>query len=222
MLKKSDLAKQFELVVQQEIKNYNDSLSQIFQKLSSLAESIKSVEEQALENFALVSSQQKQLEIQIELMKKDLEANFSTIGRHVNDTDAFKKSIKQDVDIAYANSIEANRKHEHTNNTIDRIYDSVTILEDEISGYSVMINTSIENISSKLNKDLERMKKEIMNLPSDGDKVRAELEEKIASHVVDVTGIMKEIRISRKEFIIIEKKIENIYTLIERLKGGSV
>ena len=42
------------------------------------------------------------------------------------------------------------------------------------------------------------------------------MDEKIASHKVDVAGIIREISVNKKDMMVIEKKIENIYTLIAR------
>ncbi len=57
-----------------------------------------------------------------------------------------------------------------------------------------------------------------MDAPTEASLVRNELEQKIYAHKVDVSGIMKELTVFKKENVVIEKKLENIYTLIERLQ----
>jgi len=56
MLNKNDLAKQFELVVKQEIKNYQDSLNFVLQSIDELKKDIKQLNSDMLENYALIHS----------------------------------------------------------------------------------------------------------------------------------------------------------------------
>ena len=44
-----------------------------------------------------------------------------------------------------------------------------------------------------------------------------DLEKVLEEYKLDSTGVLKEIQVYKKSMFIIEKKIENIYTLIERL-----
>ena len=68
----------------------------------------------------------------------------------------------------------------------------------------------------------EKSKEDILSQPSDIHLYKHAIEEKIYSHAVDVEGLLKEIRISNKERYILEKKIEHLYILIDRLEKKGV
>ncbi len=74
---------------------------------------------------------------------------------------------------------------------------------------------------------IQNLQNDLINLRSDISIINGELNKKIDSnfHVsrIDKEGVLNQIRIYEKSMFIIEKKIENIYTLIERInKRGEV
>jgi hypothetical protein len=99
------------------------------------------------------------------------------------------------------------------------------------------IETVKEATSSHLNsfQDLQREIKDLLKvLKNDFEKHKTELEKKFSELIdmieqkfnvtkIDREGVLKEIRVYEKTIFIIEKKLENIYTLIERInkKGES-
>ena len=119
-------------------------------------------------------------------------------------------------------SIHNSNKIEFYENCLTDLKQNLNVLEDEIKGHSITISTSFDNIRLRLSKDIKKLKDEMDSAPSDSIQVGKDLEEKIASHAVDVSGIMKELNIFKKENYITQKKLENIYTLIERLQKSEV
>lgn len=222
MLKKNDLAKQFELVVQQEIKNYNDSLSAINSKLNSLSAEINNVEQKMVKNNATVCSQIKSLEIEIQKIKCNLEFGQKKLESKTNDQDVKLENHKKSLFTLH----ELEKKNaEHLNELLRKIQ----FLSDDLKNVFHLFSKTerhfcneLTAIEFKLNKNIFKAKEEILSQPSEAHKVRKDLEEKISSHSLDVNGIMKEIRFSRHDMMVMEKKIENIYTLIERLQKAKV
>lgn len=222
MLKKADLSKQFELVVQQEIKNYQDSLNFVLQSINELKEEIKNVHAESLENYALIHSQHNDLAAQLETIRNKQTESNKKLDNHINDVEVFKKKATDEIEIYALRSIANSNSNEFNKNCITDLKHNIDVLEDEIKGHSLTISNSFDCIQFKLAKDLKKMKDEILSMPSDSQLVRNELDEKITSHRVDVAGIMKELRIFKHDNMVTEKKIENIYTLIERLKKPEV
>ncbi len=219
MLKKSDLSKQFELVVQQEIKNYNDSLGQVFQAINGLKEQLKSLEEQSLENYALVSSQQKQLEIEFQLLKKDLSSSFSSLGSHVNDQKVINERNNYKI-IEISDAVERKIKIDsNVQNQLNKLNNDIFNNKSELSDALSRMHSLLDDLLLRFRKEILKAKREILEAPSEASLVRTQLEEKLAAHTVDVDGIMRELQHFKKSTYIVEKQIENIYTLIERLKG---
>lgn len=88
-----------------------------------------------------------------------------------------------------------------------------------------------ESTNSHLNafQDFQRETKILVgDLKEDVDKLRFEMEQRIATFIdkiesnlyitrIDKDGVLNEIRVYKMDMFVIEKKIENIYTLIERI-----
>jgi len=218
MLKRADLLKKLELGVQQEIKNYNDSLSTILLRLNHMNDAITQVEEGALENDAAIVSAHKSFEILADCREEARTQEYKRICVKFTQLEQQIEKVRVDAEIAYQNSIEANRKSEFNQNTIDRLSATVETIEDELSGFTGHIHNKVEGLSFQLKKDISRAKDEILSLPSEAKSVKQDLEQKITSHAVDVEGLLKEIRTTNKAMMVLEKKIEHLYTLVGRLQ----
>ena len=98
MLNRNDLAKQFELIVKQEIKNHKDSLNFILQSLRDLRKEIQEIKEDSLENYAAIHAQQCLYSIEFDNYKKDFADLSSKLDRYISD-----QAVINDRN-AYANS----------------------------------------------------------------------------------------------------------------------
>lgn len=218
MLKKSDLAKQFELVVQQEIKNYQDSLNFVLQSLNELRDSIRQVQEESLKNHAKIHSMQTQLSIELQSVKEvslsiglRLEKSLND-QRTVNERNAYEM---RDIADAVLTKI---RRDDQLEEKIKSLWNAIGDVNHSVEKNQKIFNYTADDLLHKLNNAILKVKKEILEAPTEASLVKTQLEEKLACHTVDVAGIMKELNIYKKENYVTQKKIENIYTLIERLK----
>lgn len=216
--KRADLINRLELSVQQEIKNYNDSLSSILLRLNYLKEDIDSAEKESLENDAVLLSKLKELEINFYLVRDARDESVRKMNRDITILDQKYEAMKTTVDVSLSNALEASRVSEFNRNTISELMERVSTLEDEIAGHSGLIHHQLESITYQLKKDVQKVKEEIFSKPSDSIEVKRLLEEKINSHAVDVNGLLKEIRTTNKSIMVLEKQIENLYTLVGRLQ----
>lgn len=218
MLKRADLLKQLELGVQQEIKNYNDSLSTMLLRLNHMNDEITRVEEGALENDAAIMSAHKSFEITVACREEARNQEYKRMCVKFTHFEEKIERLRVECNIAQANAIDANSKSEYNRTTIDLLSVTVEKIEDELSGFTGHIHNKVEGLSHQLKKDISRVKDEILTLPSEAKSVKKDLEEKISSNAVDVEGLLKEIRTTNKAMMILEKKIEHIYTLVGRLQ----
>lgn len=218
MLKKSDLSKQFELVVQQEIKNYQDSLNFMLQSIRELKESIDQIRSESLENYALIHSQNISLENQLQGLRESYSNSQKKFQSHVNDFEFFKQKATDEISMHGYRSIENSRKNEFNENQIHQTNGVLETIENKMRGYSLDISVALENARVNLKSDLKKLKEEILSIPSDSIQLKKDLEEKLDSHKIDVSGVMREISALKKNQFVTQKMIENIYTLIERLK----
>ena len=218
MLSKNDLAKQFELVVKQEIKNYQDSLNFVLQSIDELKKDIKVLNSDMLENYALIHSQHTDLSIQIDIQRKiniDLKQQLNSL---INDFRVFKDNSTKERDLLWDASLIHTQKSEFTENRIHELRKNHEVMESQIIGHAFGIRNSFSDIEAKLNKRLCNMKEEILSQPSEALQLKSEMEAKIDIHKIDVAGIMKELLVMKKENMISEKKLEHIYMLIDRLQ----
>ncbi len=222
MLKKADLAKQFELVIKQEIKNYQDSLNFVLQSINELKESIERVQNENLTKNAEIKNNQNNLSIYVYQLKDSLNLIQSKLDSSLNDqrvvnernqtqildlTEAVLKKINVDV------NVEAKIKN---------LWNEIAKLQSTSDLNYSNLNQTADELLKRFANAISKTKLEIMDAPTNASLVKTELEEKISGHKVDVAGIMRELSIYKKENYITEKKIENIYTLIERLKKPEV
>lgn len=217
MLKRNDLAKQFELVTQQEIKNYNDSLNGVLDSIRNLKKEIKDVSEKSLEHYGAIHSVQTNLSIEIENIKDFLKSLSAKLDSTFNDQNVCNKinTVEiQDLKNAFHRKISVDVDYLSKNKAL---YERIQSLEYLIDQNDKNAKQSIDEVSRRFRQDIARTKQEIMDAPTEASLVRKDLEEKMATHTVDVEGIMRELRLYKHDNMVTQKKIENIYTLIGRL-----
>lgn len=218
MLKRDDLAKQFELVVRQEIKNYQDQFNAILQQLRDVKISIESVHKDSLEKYALLHSFQGIISSAVEEIKKKLDASVKKLSNLESDQSFVNH---QNVGIFSEINKAIIRKQEdqsYFQNKIDSIWVEIYKLNANARSTEDIIAENSASLTKRLAKSIEQAKEEIKSAPSEHHILKKELESKLSCAKVDSEGLLREISVLKKENLIFEKKIENLYTLIDRLK----
>ena len=218
MLNRNDLAKQFELVVKQEIKNYQDSLNFVLQSIDELKKDIKQLNSDMLENYALIHSQHCDLGIQIQVERMLHIEVRQKLNSFINDSQEFKEKVTKELGLLWDSSLINSRKYEYNENRIKNLILEFEKKEEEFISHSFMVRNACDDMQNKLKKELCNFKDEILSRPSEALQLQSHFEEKINTHRIDVAGIMKELLVMKKENMITEKKLEHVYTLIDRLQ----
>lgn len=218
MLKKSDLAKQFELLTQQEIKNYQDSLNSVLQSIRELKEEIKDLKKESQENHAAIHSIQNGMNIEIQYNREEINRLRQKVEGFIFDQRTVnERNAKEMLDVADA----IHRKISYDtriNKRLDDVSDNIRLVGNLLDNTRQRLSDTADDLSRRFLNAVARVKQEIIDHPTEASLVKRQLEEKIAAHKVDVAGIMRELTIYKKENMVTEKKIENIYTLIGRLQ----
>ena len=218
MLKKNDLAKQFELVVQQEIKNYQDSLNFVLQSINEIKLSIKNLQSEMLSRAASNNSFLVNLNNRLQGVV-DTVFNLDAIGKkNFNDQYIINERNSQEVKDLEASVLFKLRMNDDIGSKLNTFLYQVDQLKSKVDKRNDEIDKSLDHLLMRFRKEILKAKQEIMDSPSQFDLSIAQLESRINSHCVDVKGVMRELNIYKKENSITQKKIENIYTLIARLK----
>lgn len=218
MLKKNDLAKQFELLTKQEIKNYNDSLNFVLQSIRDLDDQIAKLKSDFHESLAVIQSAQGKISTDILKNSEEIHCLNKKLDRFINDQSCMnERNAREILDIT-----DALHNKIRSDCYFDNRFREIKNLIDSVSRHSIKTQSQISEVSESLSKKftnaLIKTKNEIIDRPSDLSIFMNKVEEKISAYRIDVSGIMREISVIKKENIVVEKKLESIYTLIDRLK----
>lgn len=218
MLKRNDLVKQFELVTKQEIKNYQDQFNAVLQQIRDVKISIEQVQNQHLEKYALLHSAQGELIAEIKEIRKKCDSRADKLSRIESDQ-SFVNHQNCGI-FAEINKAIVRKQEDQSffHKKIDSIWAEIYKLNANAKSTENVIAENSSSLTKRLAKSIEQTKQEIKSAPSDCDNLKKEMNAKLMSAVVDSAGLLREIAVIKKENIIFEKKIENLYTLIERLK----
>lgn len=217
MLKRMDLVQQFENVVKQEILNYQNSLNMITTSLNDLEKSIIEIRKDLAVIKAQSESETKKLEINIQNINIDL----MNLGRRFNalssDFDSQDKEITNHYRSLSYQLQDQCKDNEKNREYIIKNEAQIDSAHQRIDSLECHITNQFSDLLWIFRKELENAKNEILSRPSDSIELKKEFDDKIQSYRLDVEGVLKEVRFAHKSLFITEKKIENIYTLIERL-----
>lgn len=221
MLKNNDLAKQFELVVKQEIINHNREISATNLSINSLNEKLDQEKSLTERDRAFFKSKIDTLQSKLDELSNvtgNLIAKFNSITRDlsvkiedIHSLHAMLTNTCSEVRKELQKQVEQSRTQTLTLN----------YLENKVSDFPNLVVPLEERIIRKLHNHIDNVKQEILSRPSEAHKIKCELEQKMDVDRVDFAGMTKELLLVKKQSFIQEKKIENLYTLIDRLKSIS-
>lgn len=217
MITRNDLVRQFELVVKQEIKNSSDSVYASTLAINEMKLQVKELTEKLAKSVAEFEEAKTWKRIYIDELRTLVDKEQSSSASKFGDV--------QSNFIAMTNELNALKKttalqNENHNKLIEQLKDArecISILRQGINDFAASFRNEMQTMFSKVSEKVAQTKEEILSIPSEAKQVRADLENQLSIAKVDRDGVMKEMAVCKKASYITEKKIENIYTLIERL-----
>jgi len=208
MIKRQDLVKQFELVVKQEIINHDKSISSTNETINSLKEDVESlkIKNKKLEYLLIENVLQLKKLIEEEVSKdndcyeglrKEIRDNRQVV---LNEIDYIKEGmsvIASDYIGSLTYSLEKEKHKEEVNN-----------LKKEILSLKKDCDYSHSCNQKYMRGEIESLKLSIKNKPSEIEAFKKEIIKMLSDQKNDNEGILKEIRLYKKQLIIQEKEIE--------------
>lgn len=218
MLKRQDLAKQFEKIVLQEITNHNDAVLATNVKVNEFRKDLVTQQKKIDSNHALTLSHVTRLDGQLEKMSTSLTTLLREALNTVNDL-----SLELRTHIQKSNDWMGMVEGAFLKKDIFKEYQDQEILE------KFNLNQLIASLQKEFVRQEETLRwyvtTEVIKAIEEHEKKPSPLEETVATfdnklkaHVVNVSGVQRQIDINHKQCFILEKKIENLYTLLDRLK----
>lgn len=220
MLSRNDLVKQFEIVTKQEIVNHNKAIAQTNATIDEIKHELDNHTRTTEKHRAENNSEVKLLCISLERLDQSLNNNLKNNVINFQEQYEIQKKIIDDC----INRI--NIFHERINVIVG---DLTSINALDIVGNFNKINSRVNDIQQdlKLNFDrsffcfqeeIQSIKKELSYKPTEAEKIKDELKGKIESHRVDQQTLLREMRSIRQSHLVIEKSIEALFTLSEKMK----
>ena len=220
MLKKKDIVKEFELVVKQEIIEHNKAIS-----ASNLA--VNTLSAKLVDSNNLIDSRLLKTQNRLYAIQREIDVCHSSFHSTYNDFKVLKDeqailnernhkkidTIDQSIETIHSNQQKSDKLIYKHNHIIESMANSIL---DVIKECELESNRTVDRTS----KAIKKLKDEILALPSEAKAVKDELMEELAINKIDKDSLLKEIMVIKKTSFINEKKIENLYMLIERLKSN--
>lgn len=218
MLKKNDLAKQFELVVKQEIKNYQDSLSFVLESIRELKESFTKIKDEVKQNYDYLKNDLREFKREVQTLKEGFQAGFQSFQSHINDQRFINDRNQTQILDLHSDVVKKINIDEKFQSKIDEIWNEVHEIKTQQSINIQSVHDSLDDLLLRFRREILKTKQDILDSPTEAKLVKNELDEKLASHKVDVAGIMRELNIYKHDNMVTEKKIEQIHMQLDRLK----
>jgi hypothetical protein len=202
--------KRFDALVKKEMLEHQHLISSHHKEMQELRYSIKNAMERFNSLFERCDVDLKDLALgingQLIFLREQVKANSAKIDEQRQAIEALNKEI---------NEIKENNV---TKKQIERFKGEFDLA---IKANTMSHINSFQELQRELKIWIQSLQNDLFNLRCETALMNGELDKKIENNFyvsrIDKDGVSKEIRIFEKAIFIVEKKIENIYTLIERL-----
>lgn len=220
VIKRSDLAKQFELVVQQEIINHNKQIEATNQALQKMQKQINDLVQDHASHIARLETYVWDLDTNYKDLKKKHEKLVWRLETYEKQTDESFEKISFDLNMRIDYVEDTVCDIEEDTACIEELQNTVSLYEGILEKQKFYIHTEFYNLKKSCQQMFTEFKNEIEERPSEIPLVREQLEVKISDAIIDAKGVLRELEVAKKEAFVMQKKIEQIYALLGRNKEG--
>ncbi len=206
--------------VAQELKNNRDFIYQTNQALQNLGNGILSLSAQSEKLAAQFGRELKDMEIQFHNLEEKLQSKSAL---HMATESLLKRDWLQRLDVLEEKIDKFSEDFVHQEllqHKLSLLLDRINEIENQFDNLRSHVDSSSRLLQGKIQDAVVAVRKDLTPVIPKVDPVKKEIEEKLAAFYVDFAGLVKEIALLKKAVAYDEKKFENVYTLIERLKEG--
>jgi hypothetical protein len=218
MINRLDFVKKFELIVKQEIKNYQDSFNSLLQSIRNINLNIDKLKETSLKTFQGLIQKQKDSSREIDVIKENIKFNNFNIEKIFTRLCVLKEECLLEIKRLQVIINRNEQRISSSNDELEELKKLFYELKDDVKKLSINVSQELNSISYRFNDDLLKTKESFKNYPCSSHNDLENLKNTISERHIDVDGILKELKIYKKDHYIISKKLEHIYTLIDRLQ----
>lgn len=208
-----------DLRVAQVLKNNQDYIYQTFQEIQALKQGIQSLSLQHELVVAKSGSDSKSTLIEFENLREMIVFKTNELNQRVGNVEklvlqlskAFH-DLQQEVHLTYLPVDDFVKTVAQQDEAVDQLAHKVR----EKTDY---FNIALDALKAQFKDQLAGLKKELTPVIPEVDPVQSKIDETLKVFKVDFDGLIREIAFLKNENAYDQKKFENIYTLIERLKA---
>lgn len=205
----------------QEVINKNEFIYQTNQSLQILAQGIVSLSLQIEKTRAQSSSDNKALMIDLENLKEEVLHRVKVMESSIGDIVSEILEIRKNLDAVHEDIKVQDQEMQDCQKSIGTNRDRICDLEDRVSITRRDCERGVETLKIQVKEQLSLMSLALSSKPWINDDAEDKMLRVMHIWRVDFDGLVREIGLIKKDMAYGEKKFENIYTLIDRLKGGS-
>lgn len=205
--------------VAQELKNNQDFIYQTNQSLQNLRRDMSFLTDKYKELFGEVGSNRKMIEIEFDTFCDKCNKYLYSMDKRQTDYQSLMSQAFQDaVDKASKMSSNTPTKDE-VNMHVGKLSEWIISLQATFEKASNAITSSIQHLKSSFKSETDAIRKDLTPVTPEEDPVKKEVDRQLKDFRVDFQGLVQEIERLKKASAYDQKKFENLYTLIERLKA---
>lgn len=217
VMKRKDLVDQFELVVKQEIINHNKQILATNLQLKKMQETVDLLTSQYSKSISESNYRIKAIEKDVQFLESMyVQVTSNQQIEHENtirEFDELRDDFSNDFAAIEDNYIEKNKFME----TFESLKICMNSYEQQLDKLRFYMQSEINSIKENVEKSIKEFKCNIDNRPSEVNPVKELLEGKINSAKVDAEGVLKELRILKKDFFIMGKEVEDLYNKLKKV-----
>ncbi len=210
---------QVDLKISQDIKNHEDWMYEIGQSIRTLKEGLVDLANTHQKDISKVESDNKSVLIAFENLQEKVLKKLNDLSQRVGDLDTICMHIHLDIENKLHEFSKTYVKKEEVIKDSELILLNIKQLEEKNKIEKDYLETEFVKVRNLINDQIQNIGKQIPSI-EEFKPLKNQMEEAFKIFKVDFDGLIKEISLLKKSVAYDQKKFENIYTLIERLKEG--
>lgn len=213
-----------EIRLEQELINATKLYSEHTQAIQTLNHGQMALASKTERVLNKAESDHKTLSIQFEKLKESVESFLVQMDQRLGNMETHVSGL-MDGFLKIKKEIQSDCVHrDDLNNSLECHRDKLECLQQEVSMQKDGFNSAIVALNHRIKEETAAVKKDLTVEPPEVCPIQSKVDEVSQVWKVDFEGLIKEIAILKKSSMYAEKKFENIYTLIDRLKsdGGGL
>jgi methyl-accepting chemotaxis protein len=220
MMQRKDLAKEFSLLVQQEIKNHSDSVLACNMEMEKFRSALVEIAQRCDGRVNELHSDSVCLESSMIIFREVIQKSIDKLNRDISD-------LTGNFTLRLAGFRKAVDERESYFLTVHGFKEFQAKVDQWIANIKVSFENQKGNVIEEVSKSSQSIQKQIDSLNEELKKMLKSEKEKhedfdksLDIFALNFSGQTREIELMKKRCFVVEKNIENLYTVIERLKAA--